>query len=76
MQQQVKQAFVEGQGDEQQDDGMASTTQGEPGVSLPVSDSGNGVISGHAGQKLKYPRVLPPEVEDQVGQAVREDTPG
>ena len=25
---------------------------------------------------MKYPRVAPPEVEDQVGQAVRENTPG
>ena len=27
-------------------------------------------------QKLKYPRVSPPEVEDAMGQAVREDKPG
>ena len=27
-------------------------------------------------RKLKYPRVDPPEVEDQPGQAIREDTPG
>jgi hypothetical protein len=26
--------------------------------------------------KVKYPRVAPPEVEDEVGQAVREDSPG
>ena len=27
-------------------------------------------------RKAKYPRVDPPEVEDQPGQAIREDTPG
>ena len=27
-------------------------------------------------RQVKYPRVDPPEVEDQLGQAVREDTPG
>ena len=26
--------------------------------------------------KVKYPRVSPPEVEDEIGQAVREDSPG
>ena len=28
------------------------------------------------GRKVKYPRVDPPEVEDEPGQAIREDTPG
>ena len=31
---------------------------------------------GQQQRKLKYPRVDAPEVEDQPGQAIREDTPG
>ena len=27
-------------------------------------------------RKTKYPRVEPPDLEDQPGQAIREDTPG
>ena len=32
--------------------------------------------SASAGRKVKYPRVDPPDVEDDPGQAIREDTPG
>ena len=48
--------------------GLASA---RPGEDPPAEDSS------HAhGRKLKYPRVDPPDVEDEPGQAIQEDTPG
>ena len=42
-----------------------------------VSASGSTPAGGdNQAQKLKYPRVSPPEVEDAMGQAVQEDEPG
>ena len=42
-----------------------------------VSGSGSTPLrSDNQAPKLKYPRVSPPEVEDEMGQAVREDSPG
>ena len=43
---------------------------------LPQGDEPLPEERGQQQRKLKYPRVDPPEVEDQPGQAVREDTPG
>ena len=37
---------------------------------------GEPVLEGEQGRKFKYPRVDAPEVEDEPGQAIREDTPG
>ena len=49
----------------------------------PVSDSAldqedpaGGTETQPVERKTKYPRVDPPEIEDQPGQAIREDTPG
>ena len=42
-----------------------------PAADPPAEDTSHG-----HGRKLKYPRVDPPDVEDEPGQAVREDTPG
>ena len=66
-------------------DSLASAlpeVRGESGV-LPGSASSHPEapdplpeVSGQQQRKFKYPRVDPPEVEDQPGQAIREDTPG
>ena len=45
------------------------------GSALPASSQAEPEGEGVA-RKLKYPRVAPPEVEDVMGQAVQEDTPG
>ena len=43
---------------------------------LPQGDEPHPEKVGEQQRKLKYPRVDPPEIEDQPGQAIREDTPG
>ena len=55
-------------------DSMAGEVSAKDDKTVPVSDSVSTPVE-PAG-KSKYPRVLPPEVEDAVGEAVREDTPG
>ena len=55
--------------------GSASNTCGVD-AAMPVSDSNAGGKAEPSAAKCKYPRVMPPEVEDEVGEAVREDTPG
>ena len=45
-------------------------------IGAPVSDSNVASNAERATQKFKYPRVAPPEVQDEVGHAVREDTLG
>ena len=58
-------------------DGETADQPGEDSQAERVSASGS-IPSGadNQAQKLKYPRVAPPEVEDAMGQAVREDSPG
>ena len=65
-------------------DGGAADVEGGPDITddacEPVADSTLGGCGADTidktTQKLKYPRVAPPEVEDRVGETVREDTPG
>ena len=57
------------------------TDVGKPIVGDPTGAPGSASarpdkdLAGH-GRQVKYPRVDPPEVEDQPSQAIREDTPG
>ena len=49
-----------------------------PGTASPpaYAESGAEAAVPAKGRKCKYPRVDPPDVEDEPGQAAREDTPG
>ena len=65
--------------DSDQSQGDACAAGGEAPVShndQPHGDAATPAETGQGQRKLKYPRVDPPEVEDQPGQASREDTPG
>ena len=42
----------------------------------PVTDSASQQETARPERRSKYPRVDPPDIEDQPGQAIREDTPG
>ena len=56
---------------------QAETAAG-PGTASPAAHAEIGAepTMPAKGRKCKYPRVDPPDVEDEPGQAVREDTPG
>ncbi len=59
------------------DDDVEGAQENIDNACEPVADSTRGAdAADKTTRKLKYPRVAPPEVEDEVGQAVREDTPG
>ena len=67
--------LVAGMGEDSQDDvgePIVGDSTGAPGSASACPDKDLAVH----GRQVKYPRVDPPEVEEQPGQAIREDTPG
>jgi hypothetical protein len=57
-------------------EGADNVHESNADTGAPVSDGNVGGSAEHTTQNFEYPRVAPPEVQDEVGQAVREDTPG